>query len=244
LASRARLLSGTQSRSARRSSPQKSPPCLRHGLEANELSTPKDPGKPVLFDFGLAHGLYAALIGPAEAIIKGKPHLLVVPSGPLTSLPFQVLVASKPATPNPTRDEIGLHRQADWLIRHHDVTVLPSVASLQALRVFAHSARAAKAMVGFGDSVFDPAERAKALARRPGQNRTAAADARGYSEFWQGAGVDRSRLAQALPSLLDTADELKVVAGTLGAAPADLHVDKEATDTMVKRISLCADRFG
>jgi CHAT domain-containing protein/tetratricopeptide (TPR) repeat protein len=211
---------------------------LRHGLEANELSAPSHAGKPALFDLGLAHELYSALIGPAEELVKGKPHLLVVPSGPLTSLPFHVLVASEPTTPMPTREEIGLYREADWLIKHHDVTVLPSVASLQALRVFARTARAAKPMVGFGDPVFDPAERAKALARQRGQSRTVFLDARGYSEFWQGAGVDRSRLAQSLPSLLDTADELKAVGAALGADPADLHLDKNATETMVKQAPL------
>jgi hypothetical protein len=44
-------------------------------------------------DFGLAlaHELYRALFGEVEDLIVGK-HLLIVPSGPLTSLPFQVLV--------------------------------------------------------------------------------------------------------------------------------------------------------
>jgi CHAT domain-containing protein len=211
---------------------------LRRGLEANELSAPSNPGKPSLFDLGLAHELYSALIGPVQEFIKDKPHLLVVPSGPLTSLPFQVLVASKPATPTPTLEGIGLYREADWLIKHWDVTVLPAVASLQALRVFAHTTHAPKPMVGFGDPVFDPAERVRALARQRGDSRSASAVSRSYSEFWQGAGVDRSRLAQSLPSLLDTADELKAAAAALGASSSDIHLDKEATETMVKRTPL------
>ena len=40
----------------------------------------------------------------------------------------------------------------------------------------------------------------------------AAVMTRAYSEFWQGASLDRKKLAQALPSLLDTADELTAVA--------------------------------
>lgn len=43
------------------------------------------------FDIGRARALYEALLGPVEDLIKGK-HLLIVPSGPLTQLPFQVLV--------------------------------------------------------------------------------------------------------------------------------------------------------
>ena len=49
------------------------------------------------FDLERAHVLYKALLGPVEDMIKGK-HLLVVPSGPLTSLPFHVLVMDTPLT--------------------------------------------------------------------------------------------------------------------------------------------------
>src|SRR6202011_3423088 len=93
-------------------------------------------------------------------------------------------------------------------------------------------------MVGFGDPVFDPAERARALEERRRAQRRVAATTRGYSEFWQGAGVDRTKLAQALPSLLDTADELKAVSAKLGAPAADIHLDKDATETTVKHTPL------
>ncbi len=50
-----------------------------------------------LFDLGLAHELYDTLIGPVEALIRDKRHLIVVPSGALTALPFHLLVTEKPA---------------------------------------------------------------------------------------------------------------------------------------------------
>ena len=40
--------------------------------------------------------LYKGLFGEVEDFIKGK-QLLIVPSGPLTQLPFQVLVTAPPA---------------------------------------------------------------------------------------------------------------------------------------------------
>jgi hypothetical protein len=61
---------------------------------------------------------------------------------------------------------------------------------------------------------------------------------RGYGDFWQGASIDRAKLAQYLPSLLDTADELKAVAGKLGAAAGDLHLSSDASETVVKRTAL------
>ena len=67
-----------------------------------------------------------ALFGEVEDFIKGK-HSLIVPSGPLTQLPFQVLVTA-PTAAN------GDPRSAAWLIRDHALTVLPAVSSLKALR--------------------------------------------------------------------------------------------------------------
>jgi CHAT domain-containing protein/tetratricopeptide (TPR) repeat protein len=52
-------------------------------------------GKPLPFDLARAHDLYKALFGQVEDLIKDK-RLLIVPSGPLTQLPFQVLVQSLP----------------------------------------------------------------------------------------------------------------------------------------------------
>jgi CHAT domain-containing protein len=211
---------------------------FRRGLDVHEVITSIDAGKPVLFDLGRSYELCAALLEPVEALVKDKLHLLVVPSGPLTSLPFHLLVTEKPSTPVPQVEAIATYRDAAWLVKRQAVTVLPSMVSLQALRVFARNKQAAKPMVGFGDPVFDPTERARELARRRGEKRAVVANARGYAEFWQGAGVDRARLAQSLPSLLDTADELKTVAAALGAPAADIHLDRDATETRVKRTPL------
>jgi hypothetical protein len=52
----------------------------------------------------------------------------------------------------------------DGFGKRQAVSVLPSVASLRVLRL--RKAEATKAMVGFGDPIFDPAERARALADR------------------------------------------------------------------------------
>src|SRR5687767_8417292 len=72
------------------------------------------PNQALLFDHVRAHKLYLALFGEVESLITGK-HLLVVPSGPLTQLPFQVLVSKAPAS--------GDHRAAAWLAREHAITV-------------------------------------------------------------------------------------------------------------------------
>ena len=124
---------------------------------------------PLPFDPARAHALYKALFGQVEDLIKGK-HLLIVPSGPLTQLPFQVLVtaaASEQATTSPLA----------WLAREHAITVLPAVSSLKALRRVAKPSAATKPMIGFGNPLLDGDQshpqygdyykQQAALARRP-----------------------------------------------------------------------------
>jgi hypothetical protein len=135
---------------------------LRAGLELDRRGGPA----PLHFDLALAHELYGTLIGPVESLVKEKHYMVAVPSGPLASLPLSVLVTEAPPRPMLEADDAALSRSVDWLIKRHAVSVLPSVASLKALRFFARYAAASRPMVGFGDPVFDPAERATALAQR------------------------------------------------------------------------------
>jgi CHAT domain-containing protein len=115
------------------------------------------------------------------------------------------------------------------------VSVLPSVASLKVLRQFARKDLGTKPMIGFGDPIFGP-EAAPTPPQRTAQAR--AVVTRAYSDYWQGAGIDRTKLAQALPRLADTADELRAVAQKLGAPASDIKLRKEASETNVKRMPL------
>jgi hypothetical protein len=110
---------------------------FRRGLDVDELTKSASMVKAELFDVAAAHELYLALFGPVEALIKDKLQLLIVPSGPLTSLPLHLLVTDKPAIAVPQMQikDMAAYRDAAWLVRRHAVTVLPSVASLKALRV-------------------------------------------------------------------------------------------------------------
>ena len=211
---------------------------FRRGLDigkANDAS-----GKSGLFDLALANDLYGTLLGPVETLVKDKRSLLVVPSGALTALPFHLLVTSRPAAAIP--DKFEGYRDAPWLLKRQAVSVLPSVASLKTLRVFARKEQGTKPMTGFGDPLFNPSQEAvgdkrsatKLAVKQAARGVTNAA----YTDFWQGAGVDRARLAQALPQLPDTADELNAVAKDLGVSASDIHLGEDASETTVKRAAL------
>jgi len=86
--------------------------------------------------------------------------------------------------------------------------------------------------------VFNPSEGA-------GEKRTASRSLANvaYTDFWQGVGVDRARLAEALPQLPDTADELNAVAKDLSVTAADIHLGRDASETTVKRAPLADYRI-
>ncbi|MBV9459758.1 MAG: tetratricopeptide repeat protein [Bradyrhizobium sp.] len=207
---------------------------FRSGLDVGKASDAS--GKTGLFDLALANELHVALLGPVEGLVKDKRSLLVVPSGALTALPFHLLVTEKPTAAIP--DKIEGYRAAAWLLKRQAIAILPSVSSLKALRGFAQRDQAIKPMTGFGDPVFNPAG-AGTEKRSAARSVTGAA----YSDFWQGAGVDRGKLALALPQLPDTADELKAVANDLGASAADIHLGADASETTVKRAALADYRI-
>lgn len=206
---------------------------FRRGLDIAKASDAS--GKTGLFDLGLANDLYATLLAPVEPLIRDKRSLLVVPAGALTALPFHLLVTEKPAMAIP--DRFDGYRNAAWLLKRHAVSVLPSVTSLKALRAFARRDQNIKPMTGFGDPLFDPAQGAggrRAALNTAGRSVASVA----YTDFWRGAGVDRTMLAQALPQLPDTADELNAVAKDIGAAASDIHLGSDASETTLKRTRL------
>jgi CHAT domain-containing protein/Tfp pilus assembly protein PilF len=212
---------------------------FRRGLDVGKANDAS--GKSGLFDLARAYELYATLLGPVETPVKDKRSLLLVPSGALTALPFHLLVTGKPAAAIP--EKIDGYRDAAWLLKRQAVSVLPSVGSLKALRTFARKDQGIKPMTGFGDPLFNPAQDGSGDRRVATGPATTKSASRGvvtaaYTDFWQGAGVDRARLAQALPQLPDTADELNAVAKDLGVAASDIHLGSDASETTVKRAPL------
>jgi CHAT domain-containing protein len=188
-----------------------------------------------LFNLDLAHELYDTLIGPIEPLIKDKKHLIVVPSGVLTAVPFHLLVTEKPVAVSQVTapGDLAAYRNAQWLLKRHAMSVLPSVASLKALRVFAHKGDAKQPLIGFGDPVFNAEEEDK-----PGAEQRRSASTRSYTEFWEGVDIDRSMLSKALPRLRETAAELRTVAKNLGAPQSSIHLRQDASESTVKRSPL------
>jgi CHAT domain-containing protein/tetratricopeptide (TPR) repeat protein len=213
----------------------------------NYNETDRDARKPLPFDHARAYKLYKALFGQVEDLTKNK-HLLIVPSGPLTQLPFQVLVTTPPPAD-------GNHKAAAWLIRDHALTVLPAVSSLKALRRVARPSAAKKPMIGFGNPLLDGnqsdlnfgqyfRDRAQlaldkrqcaAVAPHPSSRRSGVR--RGVTPLTMRGGLaDLSLIRSQLP-LPETADELCAVASDLRVDPREIRLGARATEREVKRLS-------
>ncbi len=100
----------------------------------------------------LASRLYQDLLGPAEASLRGKSHLLIAPDGPLYLLPFEALLTDAEGARSREFGELS------YLLRRFAVSYIPSASVLRGLR----SARpsqpvsqsAPKRFMAFADPVY------------------------------------------------------------------------------------------
>ncbi|HYM73849.1 MAG TPA: CHAT domain-containing tetratricopeptide repeat protein [Stellaceae bacterium] len=202
------------------------------------------------FDLGRAHQLYEALFGTLGSLIASK-RLIVVPTGALATLPFQVLVTEAPDQAL-TGDE--RYRKAAWLVKRQAVTVLPSVASLEALRSVVPKNRAKEPFIGIGNPLLDgPQDGIPDAERR--QIEATAALARSEAACPAVAPVLRQQMAALtapaiarggmpgdasvldLPALPETADELCAIAKDLGVGDDDVLLGARATKRAVLELS-------
>ena len=180
------------------------------------------------FDLDRAHQLHQALFATLGSRIAGK-RLVLVPTGALATLPFHVLVTEKP---DPAVAAEERYSKAAWLMRQQPITVLPSVASLAALRSTVPKGRATKPFIGIGNPLLDGPQQGVPAAERqqiaglaelaraknacsadsvPEPPRTAAETPRSSR-----AGSSGARSARELVPLPETADELCAIAAALG----------------------------
>ena len=147
------------------------------------------------------------------------------------------------------------YRNAAWLGARQPITVLPSVASLKALRQFAKASRASKAYLGVGNPLLDgpqddprwgahykkqaEAARAKQQCPRTLPQRIAQAAARplaGFAKLFRGAQTDIEEVRRWTP-LPETADELCEVGRRLGVPESEILLGQRATEAALKDLS-------
>lgn len=184
---------------------------LREGL------TISPDGRLPPYDLKLAHGLYEAVVAPFADQLATVRHLITVPSGALASLPFAVLVRSRPpgAVVQRSTERYGA---VDWLGTAHALSLAPSVRSFIDLRALPQAREAKRTLIGFGD--FQTAESAPVVAITP---------------------VCESRvrwMARNAPPLPDTRDELRTISAALSDGGSDLRLGAAFTEAAVREAPL------
>ncbi|MCA0871117.1 CHAT domain-containing protein [Seohaeicola saemankumensis] len=176
------------------------------------------------FDTALAHGLYADLFAPVAGAIAGRDHLIVVPPSDLLRLPFAALAVT-PADPG---------QPPDWMIRHHALSVLPSVGSLRALRRTRPAPDTAETLLGIGDPVIG---RAQSLACDSLQLAALRAAPPLQTPLDTTGSLADPAFLSALPRLPDTVCELRAIASGFAADRRQLILGAEATETRIKSLN-------
>ncbi|OYY63849.1 CHAT domain-containing tetratricopeptide repeat protein [Sphingomonas sp. 28-62-11] len=172
------------------------------------------------FNLDEANQLHDLLLGGLKEELAKVDQLIVVPSGPLSNLPFSLLVATPPGGTS--------YEKADWLVRTKTISYTPSLRAFTALRGSKDRPAPRQALLAFGDP---------ALVGHTPKAGEASPFAALANNCRQG-GAMPAGLLRALAPLPDTARELNVVATSLGAPTGSLFLSGNATEENLRKQSL------
>lgn len=179
---------------------------LRLGL------VPNDDGRLNRYDTRLAHAIYRTVLGEFDSELNGVTHLVTVPGGSLTSLPFGILVR-QPNAPVADFD----YRDVAFLARDMSVSLLPSVRSFADMRELVGESRAPRPFIGFAD--FQPHRD----------------DGLTLADSCQ---AQQLALQQSAAPLPESAHEIAVAAQSFGARNAPLITGNAFTENAVETADL------
>ena len=191
------------------------------------------------FNLAIAHELYEVLFEKLRDEIENR-HLLVVLPDALASLPLHVLVTKKPASAFPATPQ-G-YADTAWLAKANAITVLPSVASLKALRRSAGASSAPRPYIAFANPLLvgpngtdRRAWRTRACPRTIIQRIT--------ETIWMGPsaplfrdGAGDVEALRRLPPLPGTADAVCAIARKFGASSL-VQLGAEATEGTIRELN-------
>lgn len=184
---------------------------LRRGLEIQGGSINE-------FDLQRSHQLYSDLFADLEPHLAGLDHLSFVPTGPLASLPFALLV-----TRAPTSDR---YESAEWLAKRAAIAHAPSLQAFYTLRTTRAAKTPDRPLLAFGNPVLAPVA-----------PRATAATSTAFARIAGNCRVDGpmpAELLTALASLPDTASEVRNVARVLRADDASLFLGPRANEANLR----------
>jgi CHAT domain-containing protein/tetratricopeptide (TPR) repeat protein len=199
------------------------------------------------FDAVLAHQLFTRLLGPVQDGLQGVNHLVVIPAGPLASLPFALLVEQAPVA-------TGNYHQTAWLVNRMAISHLPSLNAFFVQRAQKPPASAKQSLLAFGNPSLKGASLLSlprvVASRSSGQSRAAqlgasAKELEGEATAMSAlatscrqAGPAPAEMLSALAPLPETETELKSIARVFGKQGARVFLAEQATEPQLRSQAL------
>ena len=186
---------------------------IRDGIDFTRFKGTSDLLK---FDIDAAHQLYKQTLGLVDDALEDVDHLIFVPGKAMQLIPIALLVREG-EYPQPER--LIDFRTVPWLYRKFAISTLPSIASLKTLRTITKPSKASRPFIGFGAPNFSAVPDGTV---KPGSNLPTGVSA-------------RRAVFDNLPSLPETADELRQMADFLGAERDSIVLGSSATEAELSR---------
>lgn len=178
-----------------------------------------------------ARGLYETLIGPAEALLRDKPRLILAPDGPLLLLSFEALLTSGAPAGSPG------YAALPYLILERSITYVPSASVLAELgeaRMPAARPEGAKIFLGFGAPDYG----ASGAGPEAGPEKGAPAPAEGaLTQALRDAGLPHPR------PLPESEREVEAIASLYPADRVELYLGARASEENVEENAYLKDAW-
>jgi CHAT domain-containing protein len=176
------------------------------------------------WDPSIAYRLYSKLIKPVEHFLAAKKTVMIIPHGPLASLPFEMLVTSD--THSGKRFWSATDRPI-YLLETYSFCYSPAASVLSFLRARKRDAEPGWSLVAFGDAIYEDTDKKLELEPNPGAEKLMAA-------FGDPAAGTRGKGLRALPwSRQEISEIAKIMQG-----PTQTYFGAQATETLFKKADL------
>jgi tetratricopeptide (TPR) repeat protein/CHAT domain-containing protein len=174
------------------------------------------------WDPSVAYRMYSRLIQPVEYFLAGKKSVVIVPHGPIASLPFEMLISSHA---HAKKRFWSVSDRPTYLVEKYAFSYVPTVSGLSFLRKRARPNKPGWTIAAFGDAVYTDKGADREV--NPGAEKLLAA----FGDSPEGS---RGRGLKPLPR---TREEISEIVKIMGG-PTQTYLGSQATETLFKKVDL------
>jgi tetratricopeptide (TPR) repeat protein len=179
------------------------------------------------WDPSVAYRLYTRVIKPIEYFLAAKKTVVVIPHGPLSALPFEVLVDSKA---HAQKRFWSVTDRPSYLLEKYAFAYAPSCAVLASLRTRKRDRDPGWNLVAFGDAVYQDEQ--KKREPNPGAERL-------LSSLSGSSPGSRGPELRPLPGARREISEIVKIMG----GPTQTYLGAQATETLFKKADLSRYKY-